>query len=265
MLEQNDVINTTFFLYSSDHGYKQGQWRIGTSKQHPYETDIRVPFILRGPGVAAGGNFTKQIAGNVDVLPTMLHLAAGSDYVRAAGMDGRSMASFMVEGVSNSEDSVEDRVEGSGAEKPWRDFFLNEYLSCGTYWNDHSAIWQDGNFTTEHCNGDPKRGPNNPSPFKQACNESDGVGDGNCWFLDSTQSNSWRQLRVMNATMNWNYVEYDPLWNFDTFPLQHYELYDVSKDPYQMNNIYMETSGEVKASLHAQLQEYYHCKGESCP
>ena len=262
MLEQNDVLNTTFFLFSSDHGYKQGQWRIGTSKQHPYETDIRVPFILRGPGVVAGGNFTKQIAGNVDVLPTMLHLAAGSDYVNAAGMDGRSMASFMVEGLGSEEGDIND----DGAEKkPWRDSFLNEYLSVSTYWNDHSEIWEDGNETTERCNGNPKRGPNNPSPFKQACNESDGVGDGKCWFVDSTHSNSWRQLRVMNATMNWNYVEYDPIWKFDTFPLQHYELYDVTKDPYQMNNIYTEMSEQVKAALHAQLEEYYQCKGNSCP
>jgi len=40
-------MDKTFFVYTSDHGYKQGQWRIGTSKQHPYETDIRVPFIIR--------------------------------------------------------------------------------------------------------------------------------------------------------------------------------------------------------------------------
>ena len=48
------VIDKTFIFYSSDHGYKQGQWRVGTSKQHPYETDIRVPFLARGPGIQAG-------------------------------------------------------------------------------------------------------------------------------------------------------------------------------------------------------------------
>ena len=43
LLEKAGVLDRTFIVYSSDHGYKQGQWRVGTSKQHPC---VRTPEIL---------------------------------------------------------------------------------------------------------------------------------------------------------------------------------------------------------------------------
>ena len=43
--------------------------------------------------------------------------------------------------------------------------------------------------------------------------------------MDSTHSNSWRQLRVVNSSMNINYIEYDPDFKFTAgVPLQHYEM-----------------------------------------
>ena len=50
---------------------------VGASKQHPCETDIP-PRSSSGP--ASRRNFTTQISGNVDVMPTMLHLAAGKGF-----------------------------------------------------------------------------------------------------------------------------------------------------------------------------------------
>lgn len=93
-----------------------------------------------------------------------------------------------------------------------------------------------------------------------SCVESNGTADGNCYFVDSTHSNNWRQLRIINATMDMNYIEYDPNWAFnDTVNMQHYELYDVAKDKYQMHNIYSQASAQLKASLHAELDEYWRC------
>ena len=76
-------IDDTYIFYSSDHGYKQGQWRVGTSKQHPYDTDIRVPLLARGPGIKAGAVY-NQVSGNVDLTPTLLTIAAGAAYVPCA-------------------------------------------------------------------------------------------------------------------------------------------------------------------------------------
>ena len=66
--------------------------------------------------------------------------------------------------------------------------------------------------------------------------------------------------------MNVNYVEYDPTWKFAEGSLyQHYELYDISTDPYQMHNLFATTDHTTKAALHAQLAEYWNCRGSACP
>ena len=58
------VLDNTFMLWNSDHGYKLGEWRIGCSKQHPYETDVHTPFFMAGPGIKAGTRFT-ELAANI--------------------------------------------------------------------------------------------------------------------------------------------------------------------------------------------------------
>lgn len=82
----------------------------------------------------------------------------------------------------------------------WRTKLINEYWSVGTYYNDHSAIAHDGN-TTAKCGPKPPVSPYSDVTDKD-CKESTGVGDGNCYFVDSTHSNTWRALRILNATHN---------------------------------------------------------------
>jgi len=251
-LERQGKLEKTFIFYSSDHGYKQGQWRIGTSKQHPYETDIRVPLLARGPGIKAGSIF-EQLTANVDVTPTILDLAGVKP---PKFMDGRSMLPWLV-----SKDSmVESRREATAA---WRNMLLHEYKSVGTYYNDHSGIWNDGT-AKDKCGGALPRGPNSP----KSCKEDDGVGTGKCWFVDSTHSNSWRALRVLQKNADLIYVEYDPDWQFNTTDatgagLQHYELYDIAKDPYQMTNLYSQASTATRTQLHTAITQYYECHGDA--
>ena len=84
-----DALATTYFFYSSDHGYKLGQWRVGTSKQHPYDTDVRVPFLVRGPGIAPGRVVTDGFVVTIDLAPTFLDLAgAKMDPSKARQLDG---------------------------------------------------------------------------------------------------------------------------------------------------------------------------------
>jgi arylsulfatase A-like enzyme len=43
-------------------------------KMWPYETDVRIPFYIAGPGIAAGQ--TPSVMGvNIDIAPTLLDLA----------------------------------------------------------------------------------------------------------------------------------------------------------------------------------------------
>eukprot|EP01047_Picozoa_sp_COSAG01_P135832 COSAG01_NODE_66145_length_271_cov_0.598837_2_plen_50_part_01 len=38
-------------LWHRPQGYHLGQFRIPDEKIEPYETDVRVPFYIRGPGI----------------------------------------------------------------------------------------------------------------------------------------------------------------------------------------------------------------------
>jgi hypothetical protein len=42
-------------------------------------------------------------------------------------------------------------------------------------------------------------------------------------------------------------------------------MYDLTTDPYQMENVYEAASGVVRRELHLKLAEYWQCKGQSCP
>ena len=41
--------------------------------------------------------------------------------------------------------------------------------------------------------------------------------------------------------------------------MQHFELYNVAADKYQMHNIYEQQTDAKKAALHKQLDDYFKC------
>jgi len=51
-----------------------GEYRLNPGKQTAFETDIRVPLILTGPGVPAG-RMVSQLVSNIDLCPTFETLA----------------------------------------------------------------------------------------------------------------------------------------------------------------------------------------------
>jgi N-acetylglucosamine-6-sulfatase len=79
--------NNTYFVFSSDNGYHMGEYRLRPGKMTAFDTDIRVPLVITGPGVSAGRTI-EQIAMNVDLYPTFAELAGAAT---PAGADGRSL------------------------------------------------------------------------------------------------------------------------------------------------------------------------------
>jgi N-acetylglucosamine-6-sulfatase len=61
----------SYILFTSDHGYRFGQFRMPQGKWNVYDTDLRVPFFVRGPGIAPNSSF-GSVGSNVDVMPTIL-------------------------------------------------------------------------------------------------------------------------------------------------------------------------------------------------
>lgn len=72
-LEEMGELDNTYIIFTADHGMSVGRHGL-MGKQNLYEHTWRVPFIARGPGIAAGA----RAQGNLylmDVLPTLCDLA----------------------------------------------------------------------------------------------------------------------------------------------------------------------------------------------
>ena len=101
LLERYDQLATTYVIWTSDHGYQLGQFRLPLEKEQPYEHIIRVPFFIRGPGIMEGANL-PFMASMVDVLPTIAELAGmGGAGGPSYSMDGHSFAGVLLGGSSS--------------------------------------------------------------------------------------------------------------------------------------------------------------------
>jgi N-acetylglucosamine-6-sulfatase len=108
-LEQSGELNNTYIFFTSDNGFHQGQHRlVGGDKKTPYEEDIGVPLLVRGPGVPAGA-VRDQLVINNDLAPTIAELA-GASIPDPKEVDGSSFAPLL----------------SSSPPSSWRTAFLEE-------------------------------------------------------------------------------------------------------------------------------------------
>ena len=111
---------STLVVVAADHGEAFGEHgEIGHSL-FVYDTTLRVPLVLQGPGVAPGT--TPGPVSLVDVAPTVLGLLG----VAAPAMDGRAFAGPTAAPVDPA------RVLYADTEAPWRDFGWSPLRSVRT-------------------------------------------------------------------------------------------------------------------------------------
>ncbi len=79
--------SNTYFVFSSDNGYHMGEHRLMPGKMTAFDTDIHVPLVVTGPGVAPG-RVIEEIADNIDLNPTFTEIGGAAT---AANVDGRSL------------------------------------------------------------------------------------------------------------------------------------------------------------------------------
>lgn len=77
----------TVVLFSSDNGFAHGEHRL-RAKLCPYDECIRVPLVVRAPGIAAAGATDDRLVENVDLAAT---LAAVAGLAPPDAIDGRSL------------------------------------------------------------------------------------------------------------------------------------------------------------------------------
>jgi arylsulfatase A-like enzyme len=88
VLRETGALDRTFLIFASDNGLLLGAHRLYLGKDAVYENSVRVPLIVRGPGVPAG-RMLDYFALNIDLAPTLVEMARAQppgDF-----MDGRSL------------------------------------------------------------------------------------------------------------------------------------------------------------------------------
>ena len=125
-LEAAGELENTYIFFTSDNGWQQGEHRIRSGKNRPYEESARVPLFVRGPGVPAGSRVQKLTL-NTDFAPTFADLAGVS-----FPADGRSLApllgdeepsssswrsSVLLEKLPQEDSSEEEKGEGKAKGK----------------------------------------------------------------------------------------------------------------------------------------------------
>jgi N-acetylglucosamine-6-sulfatase len=81
-------LDNTLIVFTSDNGFFHGEHRVRYGKVMVYEPSIRVPLIMRGPGVPVGVR-RRQLVTNADLAPTILEAAGAVPAGRVP--DGRSL------------------------------------------------------------------------------------------------------------------------------------------------------------------------------
>src|SRR4051794_27810833 len=91
LLRQRGLARNTYVIFSSDNGYHMGERRLLAGKMTAFDSDIRVPLIVVGPGVTPGSS-TDELAENIDLAPTFDRLAGATP---PSSVDGHGLVGVL--------------------------------------------------------------------------------------------------------------------------------------------------------------------------
>lgn len=135
LLNTLGIDKNTIIIFTSDNGGLSTTKKVGPTSNEPYragkgwtyEGGIRVPLIIRYPGVAKPGSINNQSTISTDFYPTMLDWA-GLPLMPKAHLDGVSFAPLL-------------KPNGTLAS---RDFFWHYPHYHGSTWTPGAAVQSDG-------------------------------------------------------------------------------------------------------------------------
>ncbi|XP_064600043.1 N-acetylglucosamine-6-sulfatase-like [Liolophura sinensis] len=248
-LQQKGLLDNTYIFFTGDNGFHLGQFSLPIDKRQLYEFDIRVPLMVRGPGIAAG-QVREEIMLNIDFAPTFVELAGLSPPV---DMDGMSMAKVL--------------MDKSNKSLSFRDTFLVEHVGeytinipgCPNLYNQDvmicssDCVCEDSRNNSFGC----LRSINSKSSMKYCEMADDQACQDYCPALCDSKNNTFSCVRVKEDGIDVKYCEIPD----DNHFIEHY---DVTEDPFELTNLYPAV-GEAKLAKYKDLlYSMARCAGENC-
>jgi N-acetylglucosamine-6-sulfatase len=108
-LTDSGDLDRTLIVVTSDHGYFYGEHGLSVERRLAYEEALRIPLLMRLPGVIKPGSTPAEMVLTLDLAPTLLELAGAAPL---AGAQGRSLLPLF-----------------KGETNAWREDFLIEYYT----------------------------------------------------------------------------------------------------------------------------------------
>ena len=111
-IDELGIRDNTIFIFTSDNGREgikrsfgfTGPWR-GTMFS-PYEGSLRVPFLIRYPGIIPAGKVSNEIVHLIDIFPTLAEFIGG-DIPEDRVLDGVNQSHFL---MGHTEKSARESV-----------------------------------------------------------------------------------------------------------------------------------------------------------
>jgi N-acetylglucosamine-6-sulfatase len=90
-LAAKGLTRNTYIVFSSDNGLHMGEHRLLPGKLTAFDTDIKVPLVVTGPGVPAGRTVSRM-AENIDLCPSFEQLGGAPI---PSNVDGHSLVALL--------------------------------------------------------------------------------------------------------------------------------------------------------------------------
>ncbi|UBU11241.1 sulfatase family protein [Nonomuraea gerenzanensis] len=90
-LRESGELDDTYVFFTSDNGFHLGTHRLKQGKTTPFEEAVRVPMVVRGPGVTAGLT-VAHLGATIDLAPTFAELGGAT---MPAFAEGRSLVPLL--------------------------------------------------------------------------------------------------------------------------------------------------------------------------
>jgi arylsulfatase A-like enzyme len=195
-------LRNTYIIFTSDNGFFYGEHRLTGGKFLAYEPATHLPLLIRGPGIKPA-TATGELAGNIDLAPTILELAGAT---ADKSIDGRSLVPYMV---------------------------------------------------------DPTLRTRRPLLFESFVETADVEQQGGIARVSARRENG-ASASIVAPPKDYLGIRLGP-YKYIEWPSGEKELYDITKDPYELNNeIRDKNFAPIRAFLHSQLIRLEACGGRTC-
>lgn len=98
-LEELELSENTIVIFLTDNGPNGVRFNAGMKgiKAHVDEGGVRVPLLIRYPGVVPAGQTIHGLSSHIDLLPT-IHSLCGLKFEEAAPLDGIDLSTYILNG-----------------------------------------------------------------------------------------------------------------------------------------------------------------------